>query len=168
MLELEQLLQYWNEIKGWVIGLGTVGALTLAVNVGLKLFQNGKVKKILSFNEIFMSEQENVNTKLLDVVGAVVDDYKDIKGEVKNVVIKVDTIVDNTNQKVQELTKLITILVGLLPMNANVKLKVQDLLDNIVNIDTNDIIKLLDVKDNEVKITKEKDMLDTILEDTEV
>lgn len=168
MLELEQLLQYWNEIKGWVIGLGTVGALTLAVNVGLKLFQNSKVKKILSFNEIFMGEQENVNAKLLDVVGAVVDDYKDIKGEVKNVVKKVDTIVDNTNQKVQELTKLITILVGLLPMNANVKLKVQDLLDNIVNIDTNDIIKLLDVKDNEVKITKEKDMLDTILEDTEV
>lgn len=168
MIELEQLLQYWNEIKGWVIGLGTFGAFTLAINVGLKLFQNRKVNKILSFNELFMGEQDNVNTKLLNVVDAVVDDYKDIKGEVKNVVAKVDTLVDNTNQKVQELTKLITLLIGLLPMNANVKLKVQELLDNIVNIDTNDIIKLLDVNDEKVKSITEKDILDTILEDTEV
>lgn len=161
MIELEQLLTYWNEIKGWVIGLGTAGVITLAFNVGLKLLQGRKVNVAIGFGQVYQKAQEEVNKKLLGIVSGVVEDYKDIKNDVKHVVAKADEVFEDSAKKVDALIELNVMLIGLLPMNANVKLKVKEIIDKI---DSKYIAnELLSVEEDSV--VESTDPLDTILED---
>lgn len=150
-MELQDLLVYWEQVKGWLIGLGTSGVMLLAFNLGIKLKSNSNIKKVLNVYKDFQDIQVDVNDKVLGVVNAVVSDYKEIKNDVRHTLETVNRTTVVTNQQVKALMEINVLLISLLPMNAEVKLevakKIKEISDNFVAINLLESIKKQDTLD---------------------
>lgn len=86
---VEQIIQLWNEARGWIIGLGITGATGILGLVGL-LIKNlwaKKGDKILLLKQI--QELASLKAQLENFLNAVVLDYKDLGTNVKDVVKEV-------------------------------------------------------------------------------
>lgn len=161
-MELAQLLEYWEQFKGWIIGLGTVGITTLGLNIGMKLRSNALIKKSLNLSQPLFEKITQLKTELVDLATNMVTSYKEIENIVKNNVQDIKQFKNEIANDIGALFELQTISIAVAPISASLKEKALETLKR-VNLKLNSVA-LLEESIKQQKIQVETNLNDIINE----